>query len=85
MFCRANVSTVVADRSTERIKANFAIQRLSEEDNKALDDLEIPKDEGRSIDFVDGKYRRLRFVDEILLANLHLSAHEAWGVQLWQK
>ncbi len=36
---------------TERIKANFAIRKLSDEDMKALDDLERPDGTGRSIDF----------------------------------
>ena len=44
---------MIAKCFTERIKQNFAIQKLSEEDKKALDDLGIPNDEGRSIDFVD--------------------------------
>ncbi|KAK3048883.1 hypothetical protein LTR09_009778 [Extremus antarcticus] len=35
----------------ERIKANFAIRKLSDEDMKALDDLERPDGTGRSIDF----------------------------------
>lgn len=39
--------------NVERIKANFAIRRLSDEDNKALDDLEVPNNEGRSIEFSD--------------------------------
>lgn len=38
---------------TERIKANFAIRRLSDEDQKALDDVELPNGEGRTIDFAD--------------------------------
>ena len=37
----------------ERIKANFAIRRLSDEDKKALDDLEKPNGEGRTIDFTE--------------------------------
>jgi len=36
---------------TERIKSNFAIRRLSAEDQKELDDLEIPNGNGRTIDF----------------------------------
>ena len=35
----------------ERIRANFAIRRLTDEDNKALDDLEIPNGKGRTIQF----------------------------------
>lgn len=36
---------------TERIKSNFAIRRLSAEDQKELDELEIPNEKGRTIDF----------------------------------
>jgi len=37
----------------ERIKSNFNIQRLSDADMKALDDLEVPNGQGRSIDFTE--------------------------------
>lgn len=39
--------------SPERIRTNFNIRRLSDEDKKALDDLEIPNGKGRSIDFTE--------------------------------
>ena len=45
----------MADLIIERIRVNFAIQMLSDEDQKTLDDLEIPNDKGRSIDFREGK------------------------------
>lgn len=41
------------DGLTERIKANVDVRRLSDEDMKALDDLEIPNGEGRTIDFIE--------------------------------
>ena len=34
-----------------RIKSNLAVRKLSSEDTKALDDLEIPDGKGRTIDF----------------------------------
>lgn len=37
----------------ERIRANFAVRRLSDEDMKTLDDLEVPDGQGRSIDFTE--------------------------------
>lgn len=37
----------------DRIKANYSIRRLSDEDQKALDDLEVPNGKGRSIDFTE--------------------------------
>ena len=36
-----------------RIKSNLAVRKLSEEDMKALNDLEIPDGQGRTIDFSD--------------------------------
>lgn len=37
----------------ERIKTNFSIGKLSDEDVKALDALEIPNGAGRTIDFTE--------------------------------
>jgi glycerol 2-dehydrogenase (NADP+) len=39
--------------STDRIKANFHVQKLSDEDMQALNDLEIPDGKGRTIDFTE--------------------------------
>ena len=39
--------------NAERIKQNFAVRRLSDKDQKALDDLEIPNRQGRTIDFTE--------------------------------
>lgn len=39
--------------TTDRIRTNFSVQKLSDEDMKALDDLEVPNGKGRSIDFTD--------------------------------
>lgn len=36
-----------------RIKSNLAIRKLSDDDMKAVDDLAIPDNEGRTIDFTD--------------------------------
>lgn len=40
-------------RFTERIKANFDVRKLSDEDMKTLNDLEVPNGQGRSIDFTE--------------------------------
>ena len=48
-FCRY----LDTDRLIERIKANVDVRKLSDEDMKALDDLEIPNGEGRTIDFTE--------------------------------
>jgi glycerol 2-dehydrogenase (NADP+) len=37
----------------DRIKANFSVRKLSDEDMQALNDLEIPNGEGRTIDFTE--------------------------------
>ena len=37
----------------DRIEANHDIRRLSEEDMKALNDLEVPDGEGRTIDWTE--------------------------------
>ena len=44
---------IQANRTAERIKTNFSVRKLSEEDVKILDGLEIPNGKGRTIDFVD--------------------------------
>jgi diketogulonate reductase-like aldo/keto reductase len=40
-------------QTESRIKSNLDIHRLSDEDNKALDDMAIPNGEGRTIDFTE--------------------------------
>lgn len=40
-------------QTESRIKSNLAVRRLSEEDVRALDDLAVPQERGRTIDFTE--------------------------------
>lgn len=48
-----SLCTNSAYHTQDRIKANFDVRKLSDEDMKALNDLEIPNGEGRTIDFTE--------------------------------